>query len=75
MRRLRWRWATASTIGTMKSINDKASSEEASVKGTSDSVKFAIAAPATVTTVVPNDAAFYMFGAGFIGQWQLTLRK
>jgi len=63
--------ATVSTIGTMKSINDNAAAE----KGTADSVKFAIAAPATATTIVPNDAAFYMFGAGFIGQWQLTLRK
>ena len=63
--------ATASTAGTMKSINDQA----ASTKGTADSVKFVIAGPATVTAAIPNDVAFYMFGAGFIGQWQLTLRK
>ena len=63
--------ATASTDGIMKKINDQAASET----GTTDSVKFAIAAPTTVTTVVSNDATFYMFGAGFVGQWQLTLRK
>ena len=63
--------ATATTAGTMKSINDQA----ASTKGTADSVKFAIAGPAPVTAAIPNDVAFYMFGAGFIGQWQLTLRK
>lgn len=60
--------ANASTAGTMKSINDKATAE----------VKFNIAAPtATVapTSTVPNDVAFYMFGMGYVGQWQLTLKK
>ena len=59
--------ATTQTIGTLKGFNDKASE-----------VKFNIAAPAvTVAPVVqaPNDVAFYMFGMGYVGQWQLTLKK
>ena len=67
--------ATASTAGTMKSINDQANAETSALKGTADSMKFVIAGPATVASAIPNDVAFYMFGAGFIGQWQLTLRK
>ena len=65
--------ATASTTGTMKSINDQVVE-----KGKDSPEKFAIAAPAvttTVTTTVPNDVAFYMFGTGYVGQWQLTLKK
>ena len=65
--------ATTEGIGTMKSINDDLAGE-----GMDNPVKFNIAAPsqtAIVTTVVPNDVAFYMFGAGFVGQWQLTLKK
>lgn len=65
--------ATTRTLGTMKSINS-----EVAGKGTQDPVKFAIAAPAVTTpatTTVPNDVTFYMFGAGYAGQWQLTLKK
>ncbi|HBT76282.1 MAG TPA: hypothetical protein DEB39_05000 [Planctomycetaceae bacterium] len=66
--------ATASTVGTMKSIND-----DLVGKGMDDPAKFAIAAPAVTTTTtattVPNDVAFYMLGAGYVGQWQLTLKK
>ncbi len=65
--------ATASTAGTMKSINDQVAE-----KGKDSVEKFAIAAPTAttpVTTTVPNDVAFYMFGAGYVGQWQLTLKK
>ena len=65
--------ATATTAGTMKSINDGLTG-----KGLDSPEKFAIAAPsatATVTSTVPNDVAFYMLGAGYAGQWQLTLKK
>ena len=64
--------ATAGTAGTMKSIND-------SLAGKKDAPeKFVIAAPsatASTTSTVPNDTAFYMLGAGYAGQWQLTLKK
>jgi len=64
--------ATASTAGTMKSIND-----DLAGKTMEDERKFAIAAPtvAATTATVPNDVAFYMLGAGHAGQWQLTLKK
>ena len=75
--------ASASTTGTMKSIND-----DLAGKTMEDPRKFAIAAPtvergvsivatttATTTTTVPNDFAFYMLGVGHAGQWQLTLKK
>jgi len=64
--------ATASTAGTMKSINDGVAG-----KNMDDPAKFVIAAPTTasITTTVPNDATFYMFGTGYAGQWQLTLKK
>ena len=65
--------ATASTLGTMKSIND----DLAGKKIGEDTTKFAIAPPtvAAATTTVPSDAAFYMLGTGYAGQWQLTLKK
>jgi hypothetical protein len=66
--------ATASTAGVMKSINDGLAG-----KTMEDPTKFAIAAPTaaatTATATAPNDAAFYMLGAGHAGQWQLTLKK
>ena len=64
--------ATASTAGTMKSINDGLAG-----KTMEDPTKFAIAAPtvAATTAIVPNDVAFYMLGTGYAGQWQLTLKK
>jgi len=68
--------ATASTAGTMKSINDTL--VEKGVDAKDSPVKFAIAAPsatAAATTTVPNDVAFYMLGTGYAGQWQLTLKK
>jgi len=64
--------ATTGTAGTMKAINDGI------VKGNDKEVKFIISGPVATTpaiTPVPNDVAFYMLGAGFIGQWQLTLKK
>jgi len=64
--------ATASTSGTMKAINDGLAG-----KGLDAPDKFAIAAPnaAAATSTVPADVAFYMLGAGYAGQWQLTLKK
>ena len=64
--------ATASTLGTMKSINDGLAD-----KKMDDPMKFAIATPtiAVTMTTVPNDVAFYMLGTGYAGQWQLTLKK
>lgn len=64
--------ATATTAGTMKGINDTISEKDNAQS------KFVISGPAATvatTTTVPNDVAFYMFGAGYIGQWQLTLKK
>ena len=64
--------ATATTAGTMKNINDTVT------KGDEKDSKFIISGPAqtvATTSTVPNDVAFYMFGAGFVGQWQLTLKK
>jgi len=65
--------ATATTAGTMKSIND----DLAGKKIGEDATKFAIATPtvAATTTTVPSDVAFYMLGTGHAGQWQLTLKK
>jgi len=65
--------ASAETTGTLKSINDGLAG-----KGIDAAGKFVIAAPsatAAVTSTVPNDVAFYMLGAGYTGQWQLTLKK
>ena len=65
--------ATASTAGTLKSINDQVVE-----KGKDSSEKFSIAAPsatANTTSSVPNDIIFYMLGTGYAGQWQLTLKK
>jgi hypothetical protein len=68
--------ATAATSGTLKSVNDeiieKKNSDE---KSTASDVKFIISAPSATTSAVPNDTAFYMLGAGYTGQWQLTLKK
>ena len=64
--------ATTGTPGTLKEINDSI------VKGSDKDSKFIISGPGASTpniTTVPDDVAFYMFGAGFIGQWQLTLKK
>jgi hypothetical protein len=64
--------ATTATLGTMKSFND-----ELAGKTMEDPRKFNIASPtvAAVTSTVPSDVAFYMFGTGHAGQWQLTLKK
>ena len=64
--------ASASTSGTMKSLNDQV------VKGEEKESKFSISGPAAnaaTQSTVPNDVAFFMFGAGYAGQWQLTLKK
>lgn len=64
--------ATTETAGTMKSLNDKI------VEGENKDMKFNISAPAVSVqpvSSVPNDVAFFMFGTGLVGQWQLTLKK
>ena len=64
--------ASATTVGTMKGLNDQV------VKGEEKEVKFSISGPAAdaaVQSTVPNDVSFFMFGAGYAGQWQLTLKK
>ena len=64
--------ASASTAGTMKSLNDQV------VKGEEKETKFSISGPAAnaaAISTVPNDVAFFMLGAGYAGQWQLTLKK
>ncbi len=66
---------TTATPGTLKAINDSLQG-----KSMDDPEKFAISSPAastpvTVPATAPNDVAFYMLGAGYVGQWQLTLRK
>lgn len=47
-----------------KAVNDEASN-----------AKFQIIGSETVTSSQPNDVCFYMFGAGNVGQWQLTIKK
>ena len=47
----------------------KAVNEAASV------AKFQIVGSDPVTSTQANDVCFYMFGAGHIGQWQLTIKK
>lgn len=37
--------------------------------------KFQIVGSSTATSRQPNEVCFYMFGAGNIGQWQLTIKK
>lgn len=64
--------ASASTAGTMKGLNDRVA------KGEDAETKFSIAGPAATApaaSTVPNDVAFFMLGAGYAGQWQLTLKK
>lgn len=41
----------------------------------SENVKFQIVGSDVASSKQPNDVCFYMFGAGNVGQWQLTIKK
>ncbi|MDO4573932.1 MAG: hypothetical protein Q4D98_01825 [Planctomycetia bacterium] len=69
--------ATADEVQkTIEGISKKEAENIANaVNAASESVKFQIVGSEVATSSQPNDVCFYMFGAGNVGQWQLTIKK